>query len=99
MSYQVLLLGDRLELVEGADAYVQEGPLTTFFQGRDGRAVLDSWSRRLASFRTADIVSVRLVVPDLGASAPLAAEPRPDTATPLHLQQWAGAGLTRSERL
>jgi hypothetical protein len=78
MSYQVLLSGDRLELVEGADAYVQEGPLTTFFQGRDGRAVLDSWSRRLASFRTADIVSVRLVVPDLSASGPLAGGPSRD---------------------
>ena len=63
MSYQVVLKGDLVELVEGADAYVQEGPLTTFFQGRDGRAVLDSWSRRLASFRTADIVSVRWTMP------------------------------------
>jgi|HubBroStandDraft_1064217.scaffolds.fasta_scaffold2025139_1 hypothetical protein len=63
MSYQVLLRDDRLELVEGADAYVQEGPLTTFFQGRDGRNVLDAWSRRLASFRTADIVSVRWAPP------------------------------------
>jgi hypothetical protein len=76
VSYQVLLSGDRSELVEGADAYVQEGPLTTFFQGRDGRAVLDSWSRRLASFRTADIVSVRLVVPDLSADGPLAGDLR-----------------------
>ena len=74
MSYQVVLSGERLELVEGADAYVQEGPLTTFFQGRDGRAVLDSWSRRLASFRTADIVSVRLVVPDLSAGGSLAGD-------------------------
>jgi hypothetical protein len=62
MSYEIVLQGGRSELVEGADAYVQEGPLTTFFQGRDGRGVLDSWSRRLASFRTADIVSVRLNV-------------------------------------
>jgi hypothetical protein len=76
MSYQVLLSGDKLELVEGADAYVLEGPLTTFFQGRDGRAVLDSWSRRLASFRTADIVSVRLVVPDLSAGGVLAGDRR-----------------------
>jgi hypothetical protein len=59
MGYEVSLKGEKLELVEGADAYVQEGPLTTFFQGRDGRAVLDAWSRRLASFRTADIESVR----------------------------------------
>jgi hypothetical protein len=64
MSYEVVLRGNLVEVVEGADAYVAEGPLTTFFQGRDGRAVLDSWARRLASFRTADIVSVRWVPPD-----------------------------------
>jgi hypothetical protein len=42
---------------------MQEGPLTTFFEGRDGRTVLDAWTRRLASFRTADIVSVRWRAP------------------------------------
>ncbi|HET9058540.1 MAG TPA: hypothetical protein VFN61_01360 [Acidimicrobiales bacterium] len=59
MGYEVTLKGEHVELVRGADAYVQEGPLTTFFQGRDGRTVLDAWARRLASFRTADIVAVR----------------------------------------
>jgi hypothetical protein len=63
MSYEVILKDNLVEVVEGADAYVAEGPLTTFFQGRDGRAVLDSWARRLASFRTADIVGVRWVPP------------------------------------
>ncbi len=32
---------------------------TTFFQSRDGRAALDSWSKRLASYRTADITRIR----------------------------------------
>ena len=63
MSYEVTLKPDLTEVVDGADAYVQEGPLTTFFQGRDGRAVLDCWARRLASFRTADIVRVRWAPP------------------------------------
>lgn len=71
MRYEVTLKPDLTEVVEGADAYVQEGPLTTFFQGRDGRAVLDCWARRLASFRTADIVRVRwLPSVDLPASRP-----------------------------
>jgi hypothetical protein len=61
MSYEISLKTDRVEFVDGADAYVQEGPLTTFFEGQDGRYVLSSWTRRLASFRTADIVSVRWV--------------------------------------
>jgi hypothetical protein len=63
MSYEVALKANVVEVVEGADAYVQEGPLTTFFQGREGRTVLDAWARRLASFRTADIVAVRWVAP------------------------------------
>jgi len=67
MSYEITLkshpaeTGEATELVEGADAYVLEGPLTTFFEGRDGRSVLDAWARRLASFRTADIVCIRWV--------------------------------------
>ena len=61
MGYEVTLQSGGVEVVEGADAYTQEGALTTFFAGRDGRSVLDSWARRLASFRTADIVSVRWV--------------------------------------
>jgi hypothetical protein len=45
--------------VEGADAYAQEGTFATFFQGQDGRAILDSWAKRLASYRSADITRIR----------------------------------------
>ena len=48
-----------LELVDGADAYQQEGPMTTFFRRGEGRDVIDSWSTRVASFRTADLLVVR----------------------------------------
>lgn len=41
------------------DAYQQEGSLTTFFSVDSGRQVIDSWSVRLASYRTNDIVSIR----------------------------------------
>ncbi|MGH9106588.1 MAG: hypothetical protein ACRDZX_12280 [Acidimicrobiales bacterium] len=75
MSYEVELKDNLVELVEGADAYVAEGPLTTFFQGHDGLAVLDSWARRLASFRTSDIVSVHWVEPPLGYGTGLDAFP------------------------
>jgi hypothetical protein len=54
------MLRDRsVEIVDGADAYQQEGPMTTFFRRGDGRAVIDSWSSRIASFRTADLRAVR----------------------------------------
>jgi hypothetical protein len=49
----------RVETVDGADDYQQEGPMTTFFRRGDGRAVIDSWSTRVASFRTADLQAVR----------------------------------------
>jgi len=59
-SYDVTLDDRSIERIHEADAYQQEGPLTTFFRTRDGRGVVDSWSTRLASFRTAGIVAIRL---------------------------------------
>jgi hypothetical protein len=63
MSYVVTLANDRIELVQGADAYQLEGPLTTFFRTAPGRGVIDSWSTRLASFRTSDIRSIKAADP------------------------------------
>jgi hypothetical protein len=59
VGYEVRLKGEELELVEDADTYTQEGPLTTFFRRREGAATLDSWATRLASYRTADITRIR----------------------------------------
>ena len=47
------------ELIGGADAYRQEGQMTTFFRHADGREVVDCWSTRIASFRTAEILIIR----------------------------------------
>ena len=58
-QFEVLLHDSSLELVEGADAYQQEGPMTTFFRRGTGRDVVDSWSTRIASFRTADLRVIR----------------------------------------
>jgi hypothetical protein len=62
-NFEVTLSDQRVETVDGADAYQQEGPLTTFFALRGERQVIDSWSIRLASFRTADITAVRRCSP------------------------------------
>jgi hypothetical protein len=59
MAYEIELKGKAVEMVEDADAYAQEGVLSTFFRSRDGRAVLDCWAKRLASYRTADITRIR----------------------------------------
>ena len=59
MLFEVRLKGGEVDVVDHADTYQQEGPLTTFFQTRPGRAVIDCWARRVASYRTADIVRIR----------------------------------------
>jgi hypothetical protein len=58
MSFVITLSNDDTERVS-ADAYQQEGPLTTFFRTA-GRDVVDCWAIRLASFRTADIRMILL---------------------------------------
>ena len=59
MSYEVIVGEGSPEVVPDADTYTQEGPLTTFFRTDPGRGVIDSWSERLASFRTADVTRIR----------------------------------------
>jgi hypothetical protein len=58
-TFEVILRDGTVDTVDGADAYQQEGPMTTFFRRGDGRDVIDSWSTRMASFRTADLMVVR----------------------------------------
>jgi len=48
-----------VERVGAADAYQQEGVMTTFFRTDDHRRTVDSWSTRIASFRTAEILIIR----------------------------------------
>lgn len=57
--YEVTRKDGTVERVDDADAYQQEGPMTTFFATRDGRPTVDCWAVRLASFRTADLAMVR----------------------------------------
>lgn len=59
MGYEVTIGDGSTEVIPGADTYQQEGPLTTFFRTEPGRRVVDGWSTRLASFRTAEIVRIR----------------------------------------
>jgi hypothetical protein len=60
-AYEITLKDQDRERVDGADAYEQEGPLTTFFRTTSQRRVVDCWSVRLASFRTSEILAVRRV--------------------------------------
>jgi hypothetical protein len=58
-TYEITLRDGTCEVIDDADAYQQEGPLTTFFRLGRGREVVDSWSTRMASFRTSEITAVR----------------------------------------
>jgi hypothetical protein len=58
-TYHVTLKDHTVEVIDGADAYQQEGQMTTFFATREGRDVVDSWAVRIASFRTSEILIVR----------------------------------------
>jgi hypothetical protein len=53
--YEVVLSDEVTEVIHGANGYVQEGPMTTFFSSPRSRAQIESRSERLGSFRTADI--------------------------------------------
>jgi hypothetical protein len=67
MSFEVTLLDDTREVVEGADSYQQEGLMTTFFASEARHNALDSWSVKVASFRTDRVLKIRRV-PDEAAS-------------------------------
>ena len=57
--FVVTLTDQSTEAVSGADAYLQEGQMTTFFRTDDARSVVDSWSTRLFSVRTSEILMIR----------------------------------------
>jgi hypothetical protein len=68
--FEVVLSDGETHVVRGANAYVQEGPLTTFFSSPRSRAQIDSRSERLGSFRTGDIRRiVRREVEEVGLRA------------------------------
>ena len=53
--HDIVLADGEVVEITGANAYVQEGPLTTFFHSGRSRAAIDSWSERVASFKTTEI--------------------------------------------
>lgn len=80
--FTVTLTDQTIDLVEGADAYQQEGPLTTFFAFTGDRRVIDSWSIRLASYRTSDISAIRRTVVTESSITPAADRYEHESANP-----------------
>jgi hypothetical protein len=69
MAFEVTLIDDSTEWVDGADSYQLEGPLTTFYWGERPRP-LDSWSTKVASYRTDRIARIRRREEAASGSAP-----------------------------
>ncbi len=59
--FEVTLKDRTVERVEHADAYQQEGQMTTFFRTGSQRATVDTWSTRIASYRTSELVIIRRI--------------------------------------
>lgn len=69
MTFIVRFDDDTTTTVLGADAYEQEGPLTTFFDRGGGAGRLASaFAARVASFRTGRIVEIRRADVQLAAN-------------------------------
>jgi len=67
--YHVIAKDGAEHVIDDADAYLQEGAMTTFFSTDGGRSVVDCWSTRVASFRTSEILIIRRVTSDEHAIA------------------------------
>jgi hypothetical protein len=61
MGFEVRFEDDTTTQVIDADAYEQEGPLTTFFDRNGGGGLTSAFALRVASFRTNRIVEIRRV--------------------------------------
>ena len=59
MGFEIHFEDDTTTQVLDADAYEQEGPLTTFFDRNGGGGLASAFALRVASFRTSRIVEVR----------------------------------------
>ena len=59
MSFVVHFEDETMTIVDDADSYEQEGPLTTFFDRNGGGRLTSAFAVRVASFRTSQIVEVR----------------------------------------
>ena len=61
MGYQVTLRDRTVETVIDADAFCHEKVMTTFYRTANTRQAVDCWAVPLASFRTDEILMIRLV--------------------------------------
>lgn len=59
-TYQVQLRDGSTHRIGDVDAYQPERTITTFFRSNNARRAMDCWSDRVASFRTDEVLMIRL---------------------------------------
>jgi len=64
-NFEITLTNDSVQYIDDAEAYQQEGPMTTFFVTDTSSGHLDAWATRLASFRSNDVAIIRRVTADV----------------------------------
>lgn len=60
MGFEVTLRDNSTEFVEGADAFVHDKSMTTFYRTGNDRHAVDCWSVATAAIRTDDVRMIRL---------------------------------------
>ena len=90
-TYEVILKDRTSELIDAADAYQQEGQMTTFFATGVGKQVVDCWSTRLASFRTSEVLIIRR----LADGPPVGFEAEPPLVRGTPVDELATIDITR----
>ena len=59
-TYEVHLRDGSTHQVDGVDANQPERTMTTFFRSNNARRAIDCWSERVASFRTDELLVIRV---------------------------------------
>jgi hypothetical protein len=75
-DFEVTLTDRTIELVADAHAYQQEGQMTTFFRNDEPSHVVDSWSSRIFSVKTSEVLMIRELA-DVAVGQPFSSRPIP----------------------
>ena len=75
-SYEVTMKDRTVQEVADAHAYKQEGQMTTFFRNDEPSHVVDSWSSRIFSVKTSEVLMIRELA-DVAVGQPFSSGPIP----------------------
>ena len=68
-TFSITLRDHSTESIDGANTYVHEKVMTTFYRTDNARGAVDCWSTAMASFRTDEILAIRRMEDESAATA------------------------------